>query len=74
MTKRQEEIIRDNLKAFVHNFGEPRIEQQKPFPGFYVYLPADSESYVTYCYDIDYLNGWLYGAVQAANLSVFRKE
>ena len=44
MTKRQEEIIRDNLKAFVHNFGEPRIEQQKPFPGFYVYLPADSES------------------------------
>lgn len=26
-----------------------------------------SGSWTQYCYNIDYLNGWLYGAVQAAN-------
>lgn len=74
MTRRQKEIIEDNLKAFVHNFGEVRIEQNLPDKGFFVYLPADNETYVQYCYNIDYLNGWLYGAVQAANKKVFRKE
>ena len=24
-------------------------------------------SWTQYCYNIDYLNGWLYGAVQAVN-------
>lgn len=67
MTTRQKEIIRDNLNAFIHNFGPVRIEHDPRCPGFYVYSPADSESYVQYCYNIDYLNGWLYGAVQAAN-------
>ncbi len=28
---------------------------------------ADSGSWTQYCYNIDYLNGWLYGAVQAVN-------
>jgi hypothetical protein len=74
LTNKQREIIADNLNAFVANFGEPRIERQKPFPGFYVYWPVDSESYVQYAYNIDYLNGWLYGAVQAANKVVERNE
>ena len=73
MTKRQEEIIRDNLRAFEKNFGKVRIEHNPPY-GFYVYLPKDNEIYVQFCYNIDYLNGWLYGAVQAANLNVFRKK
>lgn len=68
MTTRQKEIIRDNLNAFIHNFGPVRIEKHDPrCPGFYVYSPANADSYVQYCYNIDYLNGWLYGAVQAAN-------
>ena len=65
MTSRQKEIIKDNLHAFIANFGEVRIE--KYGSGFYVFSPSDSESYVQFCYDIHYLNGWLYGCVQAAN-------
>lgn len=67
-TAKQYETIKTNLAAFVFNFGPVRIEKQDPCcPGYYVYSPADSDSYVQYCYDIDYLNGWLYGAVQAVN-------
>ena len=64
MTNRQKELIKDNLRAFTMNFGAPRIE--KGPDGFYVYHPADSNSYIQHCYNIDYLNGWLYGAVQGA--------
>ena len=67
MTKKQLEIIADNLRAFIHNFGEVRIEREDYGKGFYVFSPADSNSYVQYCYNIDYLNGWLYGCVQALN-------
>lgn len=67
MTKKQLEIIADNLRAFIHNFGEVRIEREDYGKGFYVFSPADSSSYVQYCYNIDYLNGWLYGCVQAVN-------
>lgn len=65
MTKRQKNIINDNLKAFINNFGDIRIENADYGGGFYVYHPANSESYVQYCNNIDYLNGWLYGCVQA---------
>lgn len=67
MTNKQKEIIRDNLNAFIQNFGPVRIEHDPRRPVFYVYSPADADSYVQRCYNIDYLNGWLYGAVQAAN-------
>lgn len=67
MTKRQKEIINDNLNAYVANFGDVRIEKEDYGKGFFVFSPADIDSYVQYCYNIDYLNGWLYGAVQAAN-------
>ena len=67
MTNKQKEIIVDNLRAYVHNFGEVRIEKESYGRGFYVFSPADSDSYVQYCYNIDYLNGWLYGCVQAVN-------
>ena len=70
MTNRQKEIIKDNLRAYVSNFGEVRIEKEEFGKGFYVFSPADSESWVQYCYNIDYLNGWLYGCVQAVNKQV----
>ena len=70
MTKKQREIIKDNLNAFEANFGKVRIEKAPYNSGFYVYSPADSESYVQYCYNLDYLNGWLYGCVQGAHKCV----
>lgn len=71
MTKRQKEIIMDNLRAFKANFGDDiRIETDDYGRGFYVFYPADSLSWIQYCYDINYLNGWLYGVVQG----VRRKE
>lgn len=66
MTQKQKEIIKDNLRAFIANFGEIRIEKEDYGKGFYVFSPADSESWVQYCYNIDYLNGWLYGCVQGS--------
>lgn len=70
MNKREQEIIKDNLRAFVHNFGKVRIEKGDYGGGFYVFSPAESESWVQYCYNVDYLNGWLYGCVQAVNRMV----
>lgn len=67
LTKKEMEIVTDNLSAFIANFGAVRIERADYGKGLYVYSPADSESYVQYCYDVNYLNGWLYGCVQAVN-------
>jgi hypothetical protein len=66
MSEKQKEIIKDNLRAFIANFGEVRIEKEDYGKGFYVFSPADSESYIQFCYDINYLNGWLYGCIQGA--------
>lgn len=70
MTKRQMGIVEDNLNAYKANFGYIRIVPEDYGKGFYIYTDeqrADSGSWTQYCYNIDYLNGWLYGAVQAAN-------
>lgn len=70
MTKRQKEIIKDNLNAYIANFGYISIEKEDYGKGFYVYTDEErktSGSWTQYCYSIDYLNGWLYGAVQAIN-------
>lgn len=72
MTNRQKEIIKDNLKAFTHNFGDIRIEQYMKNEGFYVYYPAQSDDYIQYCENIDYLNGWLYGIVQGCVRGEFK--
>lgn len=74
LTNTQINTIAENLNAFIANFGEPRIERHPNDPGFYVYWPADRTDYVQRCYNIDYLNGWLYGAVQAANKVIKRIE
>ena len=70
MTKRQKEIIKDNLNAYIANFGYITIEKEECGKGFYVFTSEErkkSGSWTHYCYSIDYLNGWLYGAVQAVN-------
>ena len=70
MTKRQKEIIKDNLNAYISNFGYISIEKEDCGKGFYVYTDEERKtngSWTQYCYNIDYLNGWLYGAVQAVN-------
>lgn len=73
MTKNQREIINDNLKAFNANFGELRLEKENCGSGWYVYYPADSETYIQYCYNIHYLNGWIYGVVQGFLRGEFKK-
>ena len=71
-TKREMEIIEDNLGAFTANFGAPRIERGD-IEGFYVFTD-NSDSWRQYCYNIDYLNGWLYGCVQTAHGNPKRKR
>lgn len=72
MTNREKEIIKDNLRAFVTNFGDVRIEKADYGGGFYVFYPANADSYIQYCYDISYLDGWLYGVVQGAVRGEFK--
>ena len=77
MTKKQMEIISDNLRAYKANFDYIKIVDEDYGGGFYVYTDeerAETGAYTQYCYNIDYLNGWLYGAVQAANKIMKRKE
>lgn len=72
MTAKQKEIIKDNLRAFTANFGEVRIEDEDYGCGFYVFYPTESESWIQYCYSIEYLDGWLYGIVQGAVRGEFK--
>ena len=69
-TRAQMENIHDNLRAYLVNFGYLKIVKADYSRGFYIYTDeqrAESGSYTQYCYSLDYLNGWLYGAVQAVN-------
>ena len=74
MTEKQKELIRDNLNAFIANFGNVRLEKADYGKGWFVFYPADSENYIQFCYDIDYLNGWLYGVVQGNIVRKLCKE
>ena len=74
MTKRQEQSIEKNLRAFTNNFGAPKIVCEDFGRGFYVFFPADAETYIQYCENINYLDGWLYGVVQGCLRSVFKEN
>ena len=37
MTKRQKEIIKDNLNAYIANFGYIKIEKEDYGKGFYIF-------------------------------------
>lgn len=67
MTTKQKETIKRNLSAFISNFGPVRIESADYGGGFFVYYPANAADYIHYCPNINYLDGWLYGAVQAVH-------
>ena len=69
-TRAQMELIHDNLRAYLANFGYLKIVKADYGGGFLVYTDeqrAEYGNYTHYCYSFDYLNGWLYGAVQAVN-------
>lgn len=72
-TKSEMEKIEDNLMSYISNFGKPRIERSDDGNGFYVFTD-NSDSWRQYCYNIDYLNGWLYGCVQAIHGNPKRNE
>ena len=61
-TEKEKEKIERNSNAFDFNFEPVRIE--KDGKQFYVYCTKHQETYIQLCENIDYLNGWLYGAVQ----------
>lgn len=71
LTKKELEEVKNNLNAFIVNFGVPRIKRADYGRGLYVYM-GESESYIQYCHNISYFDGWLYGAVQAANRAEFK--
>ena len=72
-TESQKEKIKSNLNAYLANFKPITIEKADYGKGFYVY-EVDRDGHVQYCENIDYLNGWLYGAVQARNKIITTKE
>jgi len=74
LTEKQKATIERNLKAFTYNFGNVRIERANYGPGLYVYFPADSDKFIQFCENADYLNGWLYGAVQGFMCGEFKQN
>lgn len=60
----------NSLRGLNPDFGYISIEKADYGKGFYVYTDqqrTESGSYTQYCPSLDYLDGWLYGAVQAIN-------
>lgn len=62
LTKKEQEIIKNNLNAFLYYFKPIKIEKDND-GYFYIYQEGRDE-YIQRCYNIHYVNGWLYGAVQ----------
>jgi len=63
------EQLEKNLNAFISNFGEPIFHKYEN-GAIEIYMTEEAATngeYLQYCDNIDYLNGWLYGAVQAIN-------
>lgn len=77
MTNKEKELIKDNLRAYKSNFGYIEIKKEDYGNGYYVFTSlerAEQGTWTQYCYNIDYLNGWLCGAVQAINGIMNRKK
>jgi hypothetical protein len=69
ISENQAGTIKDNLHAYEANFETPFIIYDSASKGFEVYRTQEEfrngQGYVQFCYNISYLDGWLYGAVQA---------
>ncbi len=75
-TSEQLEEVNDNLRAYLANMEYIHIQKADYGKGFYIFKSAEDVKtghYVQYCYNLDYLNGWLYGVVQAVNGIVKKK-
>ena len=74
LTKKEYEQL-THLRTFERWFGLPRIERDVVYEGAYiVYYPGDDgEESMVWCRNIDYLDGWLYGVVEAITRSEFRE-
>lgn len=76
-TKNEFEVIHDNLRAYLANVDYLCIEKANiRIGGYHVFTTEERReegAWTQYCYNIDYLNGWLYGCVQAMNGIVKKK-
>ena len=54
MTERERNLIKSNLKAFVHNFGTVRIEKENCGKGFYVFYPYNSRSLSSFNFNLSF--------------------
>lgn len=67
VTQREADKIKKNLEAFIFQFNIEPIFRKNKDKTFNIYLSTEAEekdNYIQFCENIDYLNGWLYGAVQ----------
>lgn len=75
LTIKETEKINKNLKAFNANFEEIKI--LKFYKNYYIFIAKNINSqysnYIQTTANIEYINGWLYGAVQAKNKIVKAK-
>jgi hypothetical protein len=60
------DVLFDNLRSYLFNFGYIKIIYSD-LEGYFVFANQEEDSPTHFCYNLDYLNGWLYGAVQANN-------
>lgn len=63
----QQALCERNLDAFVFQTGVTPIFQEQRGGRILIFLPG-REDYIHECPNIDYLNGWLYGIVQAGGV------
>lgn len=73
LNKNELQKVYDNLLAFMSNVKSFKIEKGD-LEGYYVYVPKDADSWINYCPNIDYLDGWLFGVVQGAKRKEFKNE
>jgi hypothetical protein len=64
ITAADQEKIKKNLSAWNYHFKPITIKKNTYNKCYFVYQEGE-EKYIQMCENIQYLNGWLYGAVQA---------
>lgn len=58
-------LLYNNLRAFCMNFGKIRLRTVES--GIEIYVNGNMNTYEDFAYNVDYLNGWLYGCVKVNN-------
>ena len=65
LTPKELEKIQRNLKAFLFHFKPITIKKNTYNKCYFIYQEKEPDHNIQMCESIQYLNGWLYGAVQA---------